>query len=169
LWSDWWSLLHVSRQLFVIFTNILLVNGKSFFRSQKTSDSLLMSFCSIRIMDDYIFIHQKPTCRVTGDVCFMFPAKNMLYLLLICYWVMKKHFSEIKKTSDSFLLMSFSSIRNMAGYIIISPKINLWSDWWCFLAISSQSFDVFTFNMLLVNEKLFFRSQKTSNSFSYEL
>jgi len=56
--------------------------------------------------------------------------------------------------------MSFSTIRNMAGYVYISPKMNLWSDWWCFFAVSSQSFDIFTFNMLWLNGRSFFRSQK---------
>jgi len=55
--------------------------------------------------------------------------------------------------------MSFSSIRNMAGYVFVWPKMNLWSDWWCILGVSSQSFIVFTFNMLLLNGKSFFRSK----------
>jgi len=57
-----------------------------------------MSFSSIRIMVGYILL----ACRVTSDVFFMFTVNNLLYLLLICYWVMENHFSEVKKTSDSF-------------------------------------------------------------------
>jgi len=34
------------------------------------------------------------------------------------------------------------------------------SDWWLFVGVSSQSIIICTVNMLLVNEKLFFKSQK---------
>jgi len=164
--------------------------------------------------------HQESTCEVTGDICFMFPAITFLYLLLKCYWSIENHFSEVKKTAESFtyglqcykfgwlyvliirnqpvewlamfdwyshpkhhyshfqyvigkwrnifqkskrpqtyLLMVFSRIANMAGYIFIT-KISLWSDWFCLIGVSCLIVVIFTFNMLLVNGKTFFRSQK---------
>jgi len=41
-----------------------------------------------------------------------------------------------------------------------SPKINMWSDWWWLLGVSSKTTYLFTINRLLHNWKLFFRSQK---------
>ncbi len=101
LWSDWWCFLAVSSHSSVALTfNMLLLNEKLFFWSQKDLRFiyLAMSFSSIRIMVGYILL----ACRVTSDVFFMFTVNNLLYLLLICYWVMENHFSEVKKTSDSF-------------------------------------------------------------------
>jgi len=65
--------------------------------------------------------------------------------------------------------VSFNSIWIMAGNTFLPPKINMWNDWWWLFGISSQTIVIFTFNMLLVNGKSFFRSQKTSNSFTCEL
>jgi len=48
----------------------------------------------------------------------------------------------------------------MADYVFISSKMNLQSDWWCFLAVSSQGFVVFTFHILLLNRKSKLRNQK---------
>jgi len=45
-------------------------------------------------------------------------------------------------------------------YTVLSPKINLWSDWWCLLGVSNQTIVILVFNMLLVKIKSFFRSQK---------
>ena len=103
--------------------------------------------------------HQKWICGVTGEVFLLFPVKVLLYSLLICYCLMENHFSEVKNTSDSFTY-ALQNIRNVAGFISVSPKMNLWSDCWCFLTVSSQSFVVFTFNMLWLNGKSIFRSQK---------
>jgi len=64
------------------------------------------------------------------------------------------------KRPQTHLLMSFCSTRIMIAYIFISPKMNLWSDWGCFLPVSSQIFVIFNFDMLLLNEKSFFRNQK---------
>jgi len=64
------------------------------------------------------------------------------------------------KRPQTHLLISFSRIRNMVGYIFESPKINLWHNWWCLLGVSSQSFVIFTLYTLLVNGKSFFRSYK---------
>ena len=132
---------------------------ENIFRSQK--DLRLINLWASVALEIWLVLylyHQKSTCRVTGDVCFIFPAKVLLYSLLICYCLMENHFSEVKHLL-THLLMSFSSIRNMAGYVFVSPKMNLWTDWWCFLIVSSQSFIVFFFNMLLLNGKSFFRSQ----------
>jgi len=38
---------------------------------------------------------------------------------------MENHFLEVKKMAGSF---TYCSISNMAGYVFISPKMNLWSD-----------------------------------------
>jgi len=48
----------------------------------------------------------------------------------------------------------------MAGYILKSPKINMWSDWWWLLGVSSRTIVIFTFNRLLLYGKSIFRSQK---------
>jgi len=45
---------------------------------------------------------QKSVCGVTGDVCLVFPTKSLLYSHLISYFSMENHFSEVKKTSNSF-------------------------------------------------------------------
>jgi len=58
------------------------------------------------------------------------------------------------------LLMTFNSIRIIAGYTFSTPKINIWSDWWWLLGVFSQTIVIFTFNMLLDDRKSFFRSQK---------
>jgi len=39
---------------------------------------------------------------VTGDGCLVYPAKPLLYSLLIYYCLIENHFSKVKKTSDSF-------------------------------------------------------------------
>jgi len=39
------------------------------------------------------FNHQKSICWVTGDGYFVFPAKLLLYSLLICYYLIENHFS----------------------------------------------------------------------------
>jgi len=56
--------------------------------------------------------------------------------------------------------MSFSSIRIVAGNTFSTQKINMWSDWWWLLGVSSHTVVIYIFNMLLVDENLFFRSQK---------
>jgi len=55
-------------------------------RSQK--DFILISvtvFCSIRNMTGFLLYGQKSNCGLTGNFCFMFPAKAF-FSLLICYW-----------------------------------------------------------------------------------
>ena len=58
-------------------------------------------------------------------------------------------------------IINFGCADNVFG------KMNLWSDWQCFLTVSSQSFVVFFFNMILVNGKTIFRNQE-SDSFTYD-
>jgi len=48
----------------------------------------------------------------------------------------------------------------MADNTLTSPKINLWSDWWCLVGVSSQTIVRFCCNILLVNGKSFFSSQE---------
>jgi len=48
------------------------------------------------------FTHQKSICGVTGDGCFVFPAKPLLYSLSIYYCLMRNYFLEVKKTANSF-------------------------------------------------------------------
>jgi len=104
LWSDWWWWLGVSSQTIVIFTfNMLLLDGKSFFRSQK--DLKLIYLWASIASELWLLIHfqhQKLLCGVTGDGCLVFPAKLLLYSLSICCCLMENHFSEVKKTSNSF-------------------------------------------------------------------
>jgi len=91
-------------QTIVIFTfNMLLLNGTLFFRSQRTPTHLLMSFNCIGIMGGYILkYYQKSIFGATGDDWLIFPASLLLHSLSICYCFMENHFSEDKKTTNSF-------------------------------------------------------------------
>jgi len=104
LWSDWWYFFAVTSQSFVVFTfNMLLLNGKSFFRSQKDLRLIyLWASIALEIWLVMYLYDQKWICGVTGDVFLLFPVKVLLYSLLICYCLMKNHFSEVKTSSDSF-------------------------------------------------------------------
>jgi len=64
---------------------------------------------------------------VTDDDCLLFSAKVLLHSLSICYCLIENHFSVVERP-QTHLVMSFNSIRIMAGYILKSPKINVWSD-----------------------------------------
>jgi len=64
-----------------IFTfNILLVNGKTFLRSENDLSFILL-WCLIALQKwlETFFEYQKSTCVLTGDVCFMFLSKSLLY------------------------------------------------------------------------------------------
>jgi len=69
LWNDWWWFLSVSSQNIVIFTfNMLLFDGKSFFRSQKDLKLIyLWASIALELWQVIHFQHQKSICRVTGD------------------------------------------------------------------------------------------------------
>ncbi len=68
----------------------------------------------------YIFIYnQKIFCGVICDVFLLFPARFLLYSFLICYWLMEIMLQKSKR-HQTHLLMSFSSINNMAGYRRVS-------------------------------------------------
>ena len=99
--------------------------------------------------------HQKSTCGVNGIVCLVFLAKELLHLLSIWYQSM-----ENLKRSLIHLVLVFISITNMAGYYVFITKKQLVDLLvifaWCF----KLNHCVFIFNMLLVNGKLFSRSQK---------
>jgi len=56
--------------------------------------------------------------------------------------------------------MSFNSIRIMACDTFPTPNINMWSNWLWWIGVSSQTIFIYTFNMLLLDGKSFFRSQK---------
>jgi len=82
---------------------VLLVDAKSFFRSQK--DLKLIYLRASIAFELWLVIHfqnQKSICRVTGDGCLVFPAKLLIDSLSICCWLMQNYFSEVKKTSNSF-------------------------------------------------------------------
>jgi len=57
---------------------------------------------------------------------------------------MENYFSEVRKASNSCTY-------ELAGYILKSPKINVWSDWIWLFGDSSKTIVMFTFNMLLLN------------------
>jgi len=97
--------LAVSSQSFVAFTfNMLLLNGKSCFRSQKDHRFIyLWASVAFKIWLVIYLFHQKRICGVTDDVFLLFPAKVLLHSLLICYCLMENHVSEVKKTTDSFI------------------------------------------------------------------
>jgi len=93
------------QQTIVIFTfKMLLLNGKSFFRSQKDLKLIyLWASIALELWLDMCFNHQKLIDRVIGYGWLVFPAKTFIYLLLICCCLMENHFSEVKKTSNSFV------------------------------------------------------------------
>jgi len=76
---------------------------------------------------------------------------------VVAWW---KIIFQKSKRPQTHLLMSFNSIRIMAGYTCSIPKIYMWSEWWWWLGVSSQTMVIYTFNMLLLEGKTFFRSQK---------
>jgi len=130
-WTDWWCLLGVSNQIIVIFTfNILVVNSNMFFRSQKYLKFILVkASTSMANMEKlYIFGITKNQCinwLIMFAWCFQ-PIHWYIYVYcVICQW--RIIFHELKRT-QTHLLMSFSSIRNMAGYTVWSLKIHLRSD-----------------------------------------
>jgi len=76
---------------------------KTFFRGQqylrliKLLASVPLEICLVT----YCY-HQKSTCGVTSAAYLVFLVKTLFHLLSICYCLMENHFSEVKKTSDSF-------------------------------------------------------------------
>jgi len=114
---------------------------------------------------DIYFDCQKSRCGVTGDDCLVFPAILLLYLLSIFYCCVEWEII-FQNWPQIHLLMSFNSIRIMAGYGLCLPKIKMCSDWWWLLGVSIQTIAIFTFNMLLLNGKSFFRSKK-DHKFTY--
>jgi len=58
-----------------------------------------MNFSSIRNIDGSTSIIARNQFRVTSDVCLVFPAKALLYLLLIWYCARDNYLSEVKKTA----------------------------------------------------------------------
>ena len=51
--------------------------------------------------------------------------------------------------------MSFNSIRIMACDTFPTPKINMWSDWWWLLGVSTQTIVIFPINRLFLPGKSF--------------
>ena len=84
-------LLGVSSQTIVIFDfNMLLFNGKSFFRSWKDIRLIyLWASVALEMWLVMCLYHQNWICGVTGDGFLLFPAKVLLYSLLIWYWWME--------------------------------------------------------------------------------
>jgi len=151
-------LLGVSSQTIVVFTfNMLLVNGKSFFKSQKDLklNYLLMSFSSIRNMAGYML--KSPKSIVWSDWWWLFGISSIV-IFTINILVLNGFFLQ-KVKPQIHLLMNFNSIRIMASYILKLSKINMWSDWWWFLGVSSKTTVIFTINMLLMNGKSICRIQ----------
>jgi len=62
---------------------------------------------------------------VTGDGCLVFPAKLLLYFLSIGYSFLENNFPEVNKP-QTHLLMSYNSIRTMAGCIFNHQKSMNW-------------------------------------------
>ena len=74
-----------------------MLNGKLFFRSQK--DLRLIYLWASEVLEMWLVMfvyHQNWICGVTGDVFLLFPAKVLLYSLLIWYLWMEKQFPEVK-------------------------------------------------------------------------
>lgn len=100
--SDWWWLVCVSNQSIVIFTfDMLLVIEIHFSEVKKTTDSFTYRLW-LQIWLVINICQQKSTGEVTGDVFLVCPTKELLCLLLTCYWWMEIHFLEVKKTLHSF-------------------------------------------------------------------
>jgi len=91
-----------SQSIDIITFSMLLIDEKSFFNISKWPQThLLMTLSGITDIDGCTFNHQKPEYGVTGVVCWVFQAKQLLYSLSSCYWLMENHFLKLKKTSNS--------------------------------------------------------------------
>jgi len=124
----------------------------------------VMAFSSFTNMDSYTFI--LPTISLCTDWWCLpgFYNQIIVYLPTTCYWSMINIFQH-SKISQIHLLMVFTSITK--SYTSILSKISLCTDWWCLFGVYNQSIVIITFNILLVNGKTFFRSQRTISSCSY--
>ena len=98
--SDWWLFHGVSTQTIDKVTfNMLLNDGKSFFRIQKGHKhiykwgSMSLELC---LKND-----KKYFLGVTGVDSLMFQTKLLIQLPLICYWMMGNFFLEFKKVTNS--------------------------------------------------------------------
>ncbi len=80
--------------------------------SKWTQTHLLMRFNGIDIMFCYTW---KMILGVTGNVSMVFHTKLLLQSPFIWYSMMENHFTEVKKTTNSFTL-SFNGIEIMFGY-----------------------------------------------------
>jgi len=61
---------------------------------------------------------------MTEDGCLVFPAKQVLYSLLICYWLMENYFPEVRKTSKSFIMIpSFFIDWKLTWYVFLATCI----------------------------------------------
>jgi len=139
---------------------MLLLDGKSFFRSQKDL-KLIYLWASIALELFalwYIFNtkNQYVEWLVMVAWCCQPNYCYMHFQYVVAWW---KIIFQKSKRPKTHLLMSFNSIRIMAGNTFSPPKINMWSDWCWWLGVSTQTIVIFTFNMLLLDGKSFFRSQ----------
>ncbi len=101
--SDWWCFFGVSKKnAITIIFNMLLNDGKSFFRSQK--DHKLIYLWGSIALKLCLVVDGKwlKNLGVTDDVSFVFSRKLFLQWSLIWYWMMENHFTEVKKTTNSF-------------------------------------------------------------------
>ncbi len=90
---------------------MILVNGKTFFRSQQYLR--LIKLVALEIWLITYCYHQKSTCGVTSDVCFVFPAKTLLYSLSIMLLL----------SGNSFLI-SQKDLRLI--YLCASVELEIW-------------------------------------------
>jgi len=88
------------------------------FRSQKDLKLMyLWASVALEIWMDKYFITKNQLVEWLVMLLYV-SAKALLYSLSICYWSMEKH-------PQTHLLTVISSITNMAGHMLQSPKINL--------------------------------------------
>jgi len=147
---------------------MLLLNRKLFFRSWK--DFRFIYLWNSVALEVWLVLHYitKNKFMEWLVIFFVESIQNFVVFIFNVLLLNGKYFLRSQKDLR-FIYSWFSSIRIIVDYIFESPKINLWSDWWCLLCVSSQSFGTFTFNMLLVNVKSFLEVKITFESFTYEL
>ncbi len=83
---------------------MLFLDGKSLFLEVKMTTNSFINELQQHWNHWWLYIKykQKSMFGVTGDDLLVFPTKRLLYSVLIGYCLMENHFSEVKKTTNSF-------------------------------------------------------------------
>jgi len=170
-WSDWWCYLGVSNQTIDMITfNILILDGKSFFKIQK--DHRLTYLWGSMALESWVFFMKyklKSMFGVIGDASLVFPTKLFLCSPSIWLFLMENHFLISKKTKVSLTY----EVQWHINYELIFMKYDLKS---VFGVIGDASL-VFPIKSLLCSpsicfwfmENYFMEFQITTDSLPYEV